>query len=97
MNILFAENSLQKVVELKPETIKDLALWEIVDHIAGNESEKRIIITTPAGSIEQIKQNEEEYMAAIEGYEEKVESLEKAIAELDAEIDKIYNEHFDDN
>lgn len=43
MNILFAENSLQKVVELRTETIKDLALEEIVDHIAGNESERRIV------------------------------------------------------
>lgn len=43
MNILFAEKSLRNVIELKPDTIKDLALEEIVEHIARGENEKRII------------------------------------------------------
>lgn len=43
MNILFAENSARNVTELKPETIKDLALGEIVDHVARKETEKKII------------------------------------------------------
>lgn len=43
MNILFAENSQQNVVELKPDTVKDLALDEIVESIARGDIEKRII------------------------------------------------------
>ncbi len=43
MNILYAENSKQNVVELKPETVKDLALEEIVESIAKGDIEKRII------------------------------------------------------
>lgn len=43
MNILFAENSARETVELKPETIKDLALWEIVDNVSRSDVEKKII------------------------------------------------------
>lgn len=43
MNILFAENSEQNVVELRMETVKDLALDEIIDSIARGENEKKII------------------------------------------------------
>lgn len=43
MNILFAENSKRNVVKLKQETVKDLALQEIVDNIANGESERLII------------------------------------------------------
>lgn len=43
MDILFAENSGKKVIQLRQETIKDLALWEIVDSIAGGERDKLII------------------------------------------------------
>lgn len=43
MNILFAENSLKEISELNQETIKDLALDEIIDHIARGDGEKRII------------------------------------------------------
>lgn len=43
MNILFTEHSQQKTVELRAETVKDLALEEIVDCIARGDSEKRII------------------------------------------------------
>lgn len=43
MNILFAENSKKNVVCLKQETIKDLALWEVVDNIVSGERDKLII------------------------------------------------------
>ncbi len=43
MDILFAENSKRDVIKLKEETIKDLALQEVIDNISGNESEKMII------------------------------------------------------
>ncbi len=43
MDILFAVNSKKNVVILKKETIKDLAIWEVVDNIASRESEKIII------------------------------------------------------
>ncbi len=43
MDILFAEHSERKVVELKPETVKDLAIDEIVDCIAASERNKRIV------------------------------------------------------
>ena len=43
MDILFAENSERKTVELKPETVKDLAIQEIVDSIAENETEMLIV------------------------------------------------------
>ena len=37
MDILFAENSKRQVTELKPETVKDLALMEIVESVADGE------------------------------------------------------------
>jgi len=43
MDILFVENSAKSVVELSSETVKDLALEEIVDFMARGESEKKII------------------------------------------------------
>ncbi|MBR4085010.1 MAG: hypothetical protein IKK33_12095 [Lachnospiraceae bacterium] len=43
MDILFVENSTKSVVELNLETVKDLALEEIVDFVARGESEKKII------------------------------------------------------
>ncbi len=43
MNLLFTENSRQNVVELKSETVKDLALEEIVNSITRGEKEKRIV------------------------------------------------------
>lgn len=43
MNILFDDKSLRKFVLLGQDTIKDLALWEIVDSIARGEAEKRIL------------------------------------------------------
>lgn len=39
MDILFAENSKRKCLELKPETVKDLAIQELVDNITENETE----------------------------------------------------------
>jgi len=43
MDILFDKNSIKSVVELNSETVKDLALEEIVDCIARGDSEKKII------------------------------------------------------
>lgn len=43
MDILFDEKSTKSVVELSAETVKDLALEEIVDCIARGDSEKKII------------------------------------------------------
>ena len=43
MDILFAENSKRQVTELKPETVKDLALMEIVESVADGENEIAII------------------------------------------------------
>ena len=43
MDILFAENSKRKTVELKPETVKDLALQDILDNISDSESEMIIL------------------------------------------------------
>lgn len=43
MDILFVEKSMKSVVELSSETVKDLALEEIVDFVARGESEKKII------------------------------------------------------
>ena len=43
MDILFAENSKKDVVELKSETVKDLALNEIIGSIAKNEGENYIL------------------------------------------------------
>ena len=43
MDILFAENSKRNVTELKSETVKDLALQEIIEKIAGYESSMIIV------------------------------------------------------
>ena len=43
MDILFAENSKRKTVELKPETVKDLALQDLLDNISDTESEMIIL------------------------------------------------------
>ena len=43
MDILFAENSKRNVIELKPETVKDMALQEIIDNIATKEDNMIII------------------------------------------------------
>ena len=43
MDILFAENSKRNVIELKPETVKDLALQDIIETIAGHESNVTIV------------------------------------------------------
>ena len=43
MDILFDKNSTKSVVELNLETVKDLALDEIVECIARGNSEKKII------------------------------------------------------
>ena len=43
MDVLFAKNSDRKTVELKAETIKDLALQEIVDNISESEGEMLIL------------------------------------------------------
>lgn len=43
MDILFAENSEKKTVALTPDTIKDLALWEIIEHISPIEKEQNIL------------------------------------------------------
>ncbi len=43
MDILFAKNSKKNVTNLKKETIKDLALWEMIDNITTDESEKLIL------------------------------------------------------
>lgn len=43
MDILFVDNSTKSVVELSPETVKDLALDEIVDFVSRGEREKKII------------------------------------------------------
>ena len=43
MDILFAENSEKKVVQLRQETIKDLALNEIIESVAVNEKDRPII------------------------------------------------------
>ena len=43
MDILFAEKSNREVVELKPETVKDLAIQDIVDNISDNETEMLVL------------------------------------------------------
>lgn len=43
MDLLFAENSKRKTTELNQDAIKDLALQEILDDIAGNESNMIIV------------------------------------------------------
>ncbi|MCR5281882.1 MAG: hypothetical protein K6E18_00790 [Lachnospiraceae bacterium] len=43
MDILFAENSEKQYVQLRPETIKDLALNEIIESIAATEKDRPII------------------------------------------------------
>ena len=43
MDIMFAKNSKKNVAQLKKETIKDLALWEIVDGVTADESERLIL------------------------------------------------------
>lgn len=43
MNILFHENSDKKTITLTSDTVKDLALYEIVSHIGINEKERGIL------------------------------------------------------
>ncbi|MBO4309470.1 MAG: hypothetical protein J5856_00215 [Lachnospiraceae bacterium] len=43
MDILFAENSDKKTVQLKPETLKDLGLNEIIENITEGEKEMLIV------------------------------------------------------
>jgi len=43
MDILFTKNSKKNVTQLKKETVKDLALWEIVDGVTADESERLIL------------------------------------------------------
>ncbi len=43
MDLLFCENSTREVISLKPETVKDLALSEIVEGIGAGEKNKLIL------------------------------------------------------
>ena len=43
MNLLFRENSKKEVTTLRPETIKDLALSEIIDGVGANEQNRLIL------------------------------------------------------
>ena len=62
MDILFAENSKKETIKLKPETIKDLGLNEVLDNITDGEKEMIIvkdIITRIPRDINDIKFRQE--------------------------------------
>ena len=43
MDIIFAENSKRNVIELKSDTVKDLALQDVIDNISDNEGEMLVL------------------------------------------------------
>ena len=62
MDILFAENSKKETIRLKPETIKDLGLNEVLENITDGEKEMIIvkdIITRIPRDINDIKFRQE--------------------------------------
>ena len=62
MDILFAENSKKETIQLKPETIKDLGLNEVLENITEGEKEMLIvkdIITKIPSDIDDIRYRQE--------------------------------------
>ena len=84
MDILFAENSKKETIQLKPETIKDLGLNEVLENITEGEKEMLIvkdIITKIPSDIADIRYRQE-IMKDFLDNEELTQSFSEAIWQI---------------